>query len=119
MEKYTRDDLVAFIRQEACMPSKKPITDDMDVVHSLGQHGDDANDFMEKFFKTFTVDRGDYDFCRYFFMEGEGFILHLFKKYILRKPHSLKRETVTVGMLHKAALNHKWDCKALSENKFN
>ncbi|KVM07261.1 hypothetical protein WL40_03375 [Burkholderia ubonensis] len=119
MEKYTWDDLVAFIRQEACMPSKKPITDDMDVVHSLGQHGDDANDFMEKFFETFTVDRGDYDFCRYFFMEGEGFISHLFKKYILRKPHSLKRETVTVGMLHKAALNHKWDCKALSENKFH
>jgi len=65
--RYTHDDLVAFIREEACMSSKKSITDDMDVVHSLGQHGDDADEFMEKYFDTFKVDRGDYDFRRYFF----------------------------------------------------
>lgn len=118
MQQYTRDDLVAFIREEACISSKKPITDDMDVVYSLGQHGDDADEFMDKFFDTFKVDRGDYDFRRYFFMEGEGFISHFFQKFILRRPHSLKRETMTVGMLHKAILNKKWDCEALSEKKY-
>ena len=41
MQQYTRDDLVVFIREEACISSKKSITDDMDVVYSLGQHGDD------------------------------------------------------------------------------
>ena len=118
MQQYTRDDLVAFIREEACISSKKSITDDMDVVYSLGQHGDDADEFMEKYFVTFKVDRGDYDFRRYFFMEGEGFISHLFQKYILRRPHSLKRETMTIGMLYKAILNRKWDCEALSEKRY-
>ncbi len=118
MQQYTRDDLVAFIREEACISPKKPITDDMDVVYSLGQHGDDADEFMEKYFDTFEVDRGDYDFRRYFFMEGEGLISHLFQKFILRRPHSLKRETMTVGMLYKAILHRKWDCNALSEKKY-
>ena len=117
MQQFTRDDLVAFIREEACISSKKPITDDMDVVYSLGQHGDDADEFMEKYFNIFNVDRGDYDFRRYFFMEGEGFISHLFQKYILKKPHSLKRETMTVRMLYKAILQRKWNCEALSEKK--
>lgn len=100
------------------MSSKKPITDEMDVVYSLGQHGDDADEFMEKYFDTFNVARGDYDFRRYFFMEGEGFISHFFQKFILRRPHSLKREVMTVGMLYRAIVKGKWDCEALSERKF-
>jgi hypothetical protein len=100
------------------MSSSKPVTDDMDVVYALGQHGDDANEFMEKLLDTFKVDRGDYDFRRYFFMEGEGLISHLFQKFILQRSHSLKRETMTVGMLYKAILRGQWDCEALSERKY-
>ncbi|MBN3847344.1 MULTISPECIES: DUF1493 family protein [Burkholderiaceae] len=111
-------DLRNFIVEEACFPPDKLITEDMSVVYSLGQCGDDANEFMEKYFLTFRVDRGDYEFSRYFFMEGEGFIFYFVKKFILRKPLSLKRELMTVGMLYRAIVHGKWDCGVLSEGRF-
>ncbi|GAB2903804.1 hypothetical protein GCM10027093_46500 [Paraburkholderia jirisanensis] len=117
MDEFSWNDLESFVRKEACMSPKKSITEETTVVYDLGQHGDDANEFMEIFFTKFKIDRGDYDFSRYFFMEGEGLISHLFVKYIKRNPHSLKREVMTVGMLYKALVSGRWSCDALSENK--
>ncbi len=68
---------------------------------------------MQHFFEVFCLDRGDYDFHRYFLMEGEGMLYHLVMK-LMRKPHSFKRETMTVDMLHKALVDRKWDSVALS-----
>lgn len=118
MAEFLWDELLAFVKDAACISSKKNLTESSEVVNTLGQYGDDADEFMEAFFKKFHVDRGDYDFCRYFFMEGEGLISHLFVKYIRRKPHSLKRESVTLGILYRAIESGKWDSGKISEHKY-
>jgi hypothetical protein len=114
MENRTWESLESFVRKEACISPKKSITQESTVEDDLGQQGDDADEFMQRFFEAFRVDRGDYDFHRYFLMEGEGVLYHLLMK-LLRKPHSFRRETLTVGMLHRALVNGKWDSEALSQ----
>lgn len=89
----------------------------MSVEDDLEQQGDDADLFMQRFFEAFEIDRGDYDFHRYFLMEGEGFLYHIFVKYLMRRNHTFKREPLTVGMLHAALLDGKWDSDALSQSR--
>lgn len=74
-------------------------------------------EYKGSFFERFAVDTGDFDFHRYFLMEGEGLLYSLFRRAILRKPHSRKREPVTLAMLYRAALDRKWDSHRLSELK--
>ncbi|MCC8393567.1 DUF1493 family protein [Paraburkholderia sp. MMS20-SJTR3] len=107
------ENLESFIRKEAGM-SSKPIGLDMSVVYDLGQEGDDADTFMTRFFEEFGIDEGDYKFEKYFFMEGEGFVYHLIQKYLFRRPHSTKREPLTVRMLRDAMIQGRWDSKILS-----
>jgi hypothetical protein len=114
MGNYTWGDLESFIRKEACVSPKKAITPESTVEDDLGQQGDDADEFMQHFFEAFNLERGDYDFHRYFLMEGEGILYHFMMK-LLRKPHSFKRETMTVGMLHRALIDGKWDSAVLSQ----
>jgi len=118
MGKYTWEDLESFVRKEACISLKKAVTLESTVEDDLGQQGDDADEFMQRFFEVFRVDRGDYDFHRYFLMEGEGILYHLLMK-LRRKPHTFKRETLTVGMLHQALVHGKWDSEALSQPPFD
>lgn len=113
MGDYSWEDLEAFVRKEARISPKKAITPESTVGRDLGQHGDDADEFMQHFFEVFYLDRGDYNFHRYFLMEGEGILYHFIMR-LMRKPHSFKRETMTVGMLHQALINGKWDSAALS-----
>ncbi|WP_233805623.1 DUF1493 family protein [Paraburkholderia sp. HP33-1] len=114
MENRSWANLESFVRKEACISSKKSIAPEMTIVDDLGQQGDDADIFMERFFEVFCIDRGDYDFHRYFLMEGEGFLYHLILKHIMRKNHSIKREPLTIEMLHRAIINGKWNSGALS-----
>ncbi|CAD6545718.1 DUF1493 family protein [Paraburkholderia metrosideri] len=114
MENRSWESLASFIRHEARLSPKEAIAPGMSVEDDLGQHGDDADHFMQRFFEFFCIDRGDYDFHRYFLMEGEGLLYHFFSKYMMRRKHSLKREPLTVEMLHQALLNGKWDSGALS-----
>ncbi|MGS0895362.1 DUF1493 family protein [Burkholderia stagnalis] len=105
--------LEAFVRKEAAVPIKRVITADTSISDDLGQTGDDADIFMERFFIRFDVDRGDYDFNRYFLMEGEGWLYHVTRTYLLRKPHTFKRDPLTVGMLYRAVSLGKWHADAL------
>ncbi|HVE08296.1 MAG TPA: DUF1493 family protein [Paraburkholderia sp.] len=114
MRKRAWEELESFIRKEACIAPTKPISPQSTVEHDLGQQGDDADTFMQRFFEVFRVDRGDYDFHRYFLMEGEGILYHLLMK-LSNKPHSFGRETLTVGMLHRALVSGKWNSEALSQ----
>jgi len=118
MANHTWEDLESFVRKEACVSPKKAITPESTIETDLGQQGDDADEFMQHFFDAFHLDRGDYDFHRYFLMEGEGILYHVVMK-LLRKPHSLKRETLTVGMLHQALIDGRWDSKALSQRQLH
>ncbi|MGG1946485.1 DUF1493 family protein [Trinickia sp. NRRL B-1857] len=113
MGNHTWENLESFVRKEACVSPKRSITPESAIDDDLGQQGDDADEFMQHFFEVFSVDRGDYDFHRYFLMEGEGILYHLMMK-LLRKPHSFKHETLTVGMLHRALIDGGWDSQALS-----
>lgn len=104
----------AFIRKEAGISPEKPITLDMSIALDLGQQGDDADIFMQRFFEAFEVDEGDYDFRRYFLMEGEGVLYHLITRFILRKRHSTTKELLTVGMLYDAIARGRWDAGSLA-----
>ncbi|QOH34558.1 hypothetical protein C7S14_6136 [Burkholderia cepacia] len=69
---------------------------------------------MGHFFERFAVDTGDFDFHRYFLMEGEGLLYSLFRRWVLRKPHDFKREPITLAMLHRAASDRAWDAARLT-----
>ena len=112
MASHTWEDLESFVRKEACVSPKKAITPESTSEMDLGQQGDDADEFMQHFFEVFGVDRGDYDFHRYVLMEGEGILYHLLMK-LMRKPHTFKREALTIGMLHRALVDGKWDSNAI------
>lgn len=114
MENSAWENLESFVRKEACISPKMAITPETTIEDDLGQQGDDADIFMQRFFETFGIGTGDYDFHRYFLMEGEGILYHLIVKYLLRKNHSTKRDPLTVGMLHAAMINGKWDSGSLS-----
>ncbi|WP_412023036.1 DUF1493 family protein [Burkholderia cepacia] len=114
MENPSWDEIEAFVRSEVGLGRPKPLSADTRLWEDLGQTGDEANDFMGHFFERFAVDTGDFDFHRYFLMEGEGLLYSLFQQWVLRKPHDLKRESITLAMLHRAAMERKWDTTRLA-----
>lgn len=112
MDNISWGELEAFVREAVGLRETKALSPATRLWEDLGQTGDDANEFMGSFFERFAVDTGDFDFHRYFLMEGEGMLYSLFRRIILRKPRS-DREPVTLAMLHRAALDRKWDSRRL------
>lgn len=102
------DAIEAFVRTEVGLGPSKPLTRDTRLWEDLGLTGDDANDFMGSFFERFQIDPGDFDFHRYFLMEGEGGLYSLFQRWVLKKSQTRQREPITLGMLYRAALDGKW-----------
>ncbi len=47
-------------------------------------------------------------------MEGEAGLYSLFRRWVLRKPHDLERESITLAMLYRAAVERKWDAGRLA-----
>ncbi|UTV54339.1 DUF1493 family protein [Burkholderia arboris] len=109
MESVSWDEIDTFVRSEVGLSRSTPLSVDTRLWEDLGQTGDEANDFMGRFFERFAVDTGDFDFHRYFLMEGEGGLYSLFQRWVLRKPHDLEREPITLAMLHRAAVERKWN----------
>lgn len=114
MENVCWGEIEAFVRSEVGIGQSKPLSAGTRLWEDLGQTGDEANDFMGHFFERFAVDTGDFDFHRYFLMEGEGLLYSLFQRWVLRKPHDLKRESITLAMLHCAAVERKWNTARLA-----
>ncbi|KVZ12232.1 DUF1493 family protein [Burkholderia ubonensis] len=115
MENVNWDEIEAFVRLAVGLRPSKPLAAHTRLWEDLGQTGDEANDFMGLFFERFAVDSGDFDFHRYFLMEGEGLLYSLFQRWVLRKPHDFKRQPITLAMLHRAAVERKWDAERLAE----
>ncbi|WP_144157634.1 DUF1493 family protein [Paraburkholderia sp. BCC1885] len=113
MENVSWEAIEAFVRAEVGLSPSKLLTRDTRLWEDLGQTGDEANDFIERFFERFQIDPGDFDFHRYFLMEGEGGLYSLFQRWVLRKSQTRQREPITLGMLHRAALDGKWGSSAL------
>ncbi|MET3817661.1 hypothetical protein ACVK00_002426 [Burkholderia sp. PvR073] len=115
MEKVRWDEIEVFVRSAAGLGKSVRLSPATRLWEDLGQTGDEADDFMGHFFERFSIDTGDFDFHRYFLMEGEGMLYSLFRRWMLRKPHDLKRESVTLAMLYHAAVERKWDAGRLAE----
>ncbi len=109
------DAVTMFVRAGGGLGLTAVLTPATRLCEDLGQTGDEANDFIEKFFKHFEVDAGDFDFHRYFLMEGEGLLYSAFRQWILRKPHTRKREPITLAMLHRVAASKRWNSQVISK----
>lgn len=113
MEHVCWDEIEGFVRSEVGLGNSMPLSAATRLWEDLGQTGDEADDFMGHFFERFSIDTGDFDFHRYFLMEGEAGLYSLFRRWVLRRPHDLERETITLTMLYRAALERKWDAGQL------
>lgn len=114
-------ELEAFIREEIGLSPKKPLRPSDTLENDLGVTGDDADDFMGAFSKRFSVEHGDFDFHRYF--EMEGFSVWPFSVFTswLHKRWGIKtykeREPLTVAMLQRAIDLGVWETERLREPK--
>lgn len=111
-------ELETFIRKEVGLPGNVKVKPSDRLEDDLGVTGDDADDFMDAFSKRFNVQPGDFDFNRYFEMEGFSgplfFITNwLHKKWGIKKYE--KREPLTVAMLQHAIHLGVWDSQRLME----
>ncbi|BCQ27720.1 hypothetical protein NK8_59090 (plasmid) [Caballeronia sp. NK8] len=80
------------------------------VEWDLELSGDEAQIFMEGFFDHFGIERGDYEFDRYF--GGEGFNLFAIFFAMLSpsyKKRHFEREPITIRMLQRAIELGTWD----------
>ncbi|WP_260449986.1 DUF1493 family protein [Burkholderia contaminans] len=114
IENVRRDEIEVFVGAEVGLGKSTPLFVATRPWEDL-QTGDEADDFMGRFFERFSVDAGDFDFHRYFLMEGEGGLYSLFRRWVLQKPHALERESITLAMLYRAAVERKWDARQLTE----
>lgn len=108
------ENLESFVRVEAGISGRKTLTRQLGLESDLDLTGDDADDFMGKFFEKFEVKHGDFQFDRYFC--GEGFnpfvILGFLFSAKLRRKYD--REPLTLGMLEKAIEIGVWDSRELA-----
>ena len=101
------------------MSPKKPLNLTDTLEDDLGVTGDDADDFMDTFSKRFNVESGDFDFHRYFEMEGFSvwpfsiFTNWLHRRWGIKKYE--QREPLTVAMLQHAIDLGVWDSQRLKE----
>lgn len=115
MGRVSWEDLTAFVREETGLRPSKTLTCSTRLWEDLGLTGDEADDFMHDFFQRFEVDPEGYDFHRYFLIEGEGLLYSLFRRWILRKPHTFKRESITLGLLYQVTQTRRWSSRSVQE----
>lgn len=114
-------ELEAFIRKEIGLSPRKPLNPTDTLEDDLGVTGDDADNFMGAFSKRFNVGPGDFDFHRYF--EIEGFSVWPFCMFAnwLHRQWGIKkydqREPLTLAMLQRAIDLGIWDTEGLREPK--
>jgi hypothetical protein len=110
------DELESFVRSEAEVGKHRALTRGLNLETDLDLTGDDADDFMGKFFEKFKVEHGDFDFDRYFSAEGFNLFVVIgffFSKKLRRK---YDKEPLTLGMLEKAIEAGVWNSDALEKS---
>jgi hypothetical protein len=116
-------ELEAFIRREIGLSPKKPLSSSDTLEDDLGVTGDDADNFMSAFSERFNVEPGDFDFHRYFEMEGISVWPFSFLTNWLHRRWGIKkydrREPVTVAMLQRAIHLGVWNTERLRDGKTN
>ncbi|WP_321796753.1 DUF1493 family protein [Caballeronia sp. J97] len=119
--------IVGFTREEIGRPwlGKEPsLTPSTHVFEDLRIDGDDAIEFVDRFFEKFNV-KGDFPYARYFGGEGTAGPALLFIPFLVFAPFRalfrLERasnanpeyRSLTLGMLYEAARIGHWDAKAI------
>lgn len=114
-------ELEAFIRKEVGLSPKESLNPTDTLEDDLGVTGDDADNFMGAFSKRFNVEPGDFDFHRYFEMEGLSvWPFSIFTNWLHRQWGIKKydqREPLTLAMLQRAIELGVWDTERLRELK--
>ncbi|MBX3238279.1 MAG: DUF1493 family protein [Chitinophagaceae bacterium] len=103
------DRILLFIERER-WKYKKKLSRETTLERDLGITGDDADDFMDAFFKEFNVDISSFDISNYF--SGEGFdpigISRVILKLQGKKPPKKNLKDITLADLERAILAGKW-----------
>lgn len=107
-------ELETFIRKEAGIRASRPVNRSDRLEDDLDLTGDDAGDFMGKFFERFPVKYGDYEFHRYFSEEGFNLFSILLLSFSKKQRKKYEKEALTVGMLEHAIHLGVWDSKRLA-----
>lgn len=113
-------ELETFIRKEIGLADEVEIKPSDSLVDEFGITGDHADKFMEAYSTRFNVRPGDFDFNRYFEMEGLSFWpFSIFTNWLHRRWGVKKyeeREPLTIAMLQHAIDLGVWDSQRLSES---
>jgi len=99
--------VLAFVKREVHPPGTNNISLDTDLRTDLRMLWEDAEAMLSKFFVTFKVDQGDFDFSRYFPNEG-GLLFNLAARLSGKRRPGMQPEKLTVGMLARAAKAGIW-----------
>ena len=116
MESALWQELESFVRTETGISRKAVLTAETRLTDDLDLTGDDAEEFMEKFFIRFRVELGDFQFDRYFVGEGSGLILLLLTLLSRKRREALTRVPLTLGMLLNAAGMGRWESAKLEQS---
>jgi hypothetical protein len=107
------EQLESFVRKEAGLAAGQSLNRALGLEIDLDVTGDDADDFMGKFFEKFNVGHGDFEFDRYFSGEGLNFFVIVWMIFSKRARRKYDKEPVTLGMLERAIEIGVWDSKRL------
>lgn len=108
------EELESFVRSEAEVSKNKILARQLGLERDMDLTGDDADDFMGKFFEKLKINHGDFEFSRYFSEEGFGPVViigMIFSKKIRKRQN---KEALTLGMLEAAIQIGVWDSAELS-----
>ncbi|MGF6743596.1 DUF1493 family protein [Paraburkholderia atlantica] len=112
-------ELEEFLREKIGIPPKIEIKPSSSLEDDFGVTGDDASKLINTFSIRFNVQPGDFEFLRYFNMEGFSvWPFSILTRYLLKlrgvKDYKNK-EPITIGMLQRAIELGVWDSQRVSE----
>lgn len=113
MNQFTWNELEGFVRREAGVSAKKILTKGHAIEGDLDITGDDAVEFMERFFDKFPVQVGDSEFNRYFSGEGFSLIEVVRMAFSRKRREKYDKVPLTLGMLYQAILDGEWSNQRL------
>ena len=99
--------ILAFVAEETAYPVEK-ITLETSVQKDIGVNGDDAEELMERFSKTFQVDMKEFQIDRYFYPEHYCTFSPLKVVQWLVGDRPYLTDTIRIADLVKAAEHHRW-----------
>ncbi|WP_252716990.1 DUF1493 family protein [Herbaspirillum sp. B65] len=113
MNHLTWDSFEAWVRQRHGTSDNMRLARTTTLTGDMLLTGDEAVDFIDRYFAAFSIDPGDYRFDRYFLGEGFNLIEVIHMVLSKKKRAKYERTPLTLGMLYQAALDGKWNCARL------